>query len=324
MSIASEIARLQGAKADIKTAIEAKGVTVPSDATLDGYGDYIEQISGGGGTDFDDWVKDGDTHLWIKIVSPYQKEQQLRIRMIGTIDWGDGTIQSVSVTSYTTFTHTYSDTGKYRIDLHPTSGTFYLGGNSSSYNVMGARSTASYIRTSVLYQAEVGTSIITTLSNYAFAYCLGLLRVFIPETIKTLGTYIFYFCRAVKEIIFEDASKITSTSCNGIFYGCYCLQSIETFEKWAGTELNQTIRDCYCLAEFTVPAGTTSVAANTFNSAYGLQKMHCLPTTPPSVANSNAFTSFSADCIIEVPSASLASYQSASGWSGVSSQMIGV
>lgn len=47
MSIASEIQRLQTAKSDIKTAIEAKGVTVPSSATIDTYDDYVSQISGG-------------------------------------------------------------------------------------------------------------------------------------------------------------------------------------------------------------------------------------------------------------------------------------
>lgn len=49
MSIATEITRLQTAKSDIKTAIEAKGVTVPSSATIDTYDDYVSQISGGGG-----------------------------------------------------------------------------------------------------------------------------------------------------------------------------------------------------------------------------------------------------------------------------------
>lgn len=47
MSIASEITRLQNAKADIKTAIEAKGVEIPSNATLDEYSDYVEEISTG-------------------------------------------------------------------------------------------------------------------------------------------------------------------------------------------------------------------------------------------------------------------------------------
>ena len=49
MSIASEITRLQQAKADIKTAIEAKGVTVDVSAKLDTYSDYIAQIPQGGG-----------------------------------------------------------------------------------------------------------------------------------------------------------------------------------------------------------------------------------------------------------------------------------
>jgi hypothetical protein len=49
MSIATEIARLQGAKADIVTAIEGKGVTVPSSAMLDDLADYIDSIQTGGG-----------------------------------------------------------------------------------------------------------------------------------------------------------------------------------------------------------------------------------------------------------------------------------
>ena len=44
MSIASEISRIQSAKTDIRTAIENKGVTVPSSATIDTYDDYVSQI----------------------------------------------------------------------------------------------------------------------------------------------------------------------------------------------------------------------------------------------------------------------------------------
>lgn len=50
MSIASEIARLQQAKADLKAAIEAKGVTVPAATTIDGYAALVDQIQQGGGT----------------------------------------------------------------------------------------------------------------------------------------------------------------------------------------------------------------------------------------------------------------------------------
>lgn len=47
MTIASEIQRLQTAKANIKASIEGKDVTVPSNATLDEYSEYIDEISVG-------------------------------------------------------------------------------------------------------------------------------------------------------------------------------------------------------------------------------------------------------------------------------------
>ena len=47
MSIATQITRLQGAKADLRAAIQAKGVTVPSSAKLDTYDTYVAQIPTG-------------------------------------------------------------------------------------------------------------------------------------------------------------------------------------------------------------------------------------------------------------------------------------
>lgn len=51
MSVASEITRLQNAKADLKTAIEGKGVTVSSSTKLDGYADLVDSIQQGGGSE---------------------------------------------------------------------------------------------------------------------------------------------------------------------------------------------------------------------------------------------------------------------------------
>ena len=50
MSIQSELTRLTNAKAAIQTAIEGKGVTVPSGTLLDGMASLIESIEAGGGT----------------------------------------------------------------------------------------------------------------------------------------------------------------------------------------------------------------------------------------------------------------------------------
>ena len=49
MSIQTELTRITNAKAAIKTAIEGKGVTVPSGTLLDGMATLIESIEAGGG-----------------------------------------------------------------------------------------------------------------------------------------------------------------------------------------------------------------------------------------------------------------------------------
>lgn len=58
MSIATEIQRLQQAKAYIKSAIEEKGVTV-GDGTIDTYAEKISEISVGGSGDYEQGYEDG-------------------------------------------------------------------------------------------------------------------------------------------------------------------------------------------------------------------------------------------------------------------------
>ena len=49
MSVATEIQRIENAKAGIKAALEEKGVTVPSSTKIDGYPSLVESIPSGGG-----------------------------------------------------------------------------------------------------------------------------------------------------------------------------------------------------------------------------------------------------------------------------------
>lgn len=324
MSIASAISALQSASSDIASAIEAKGVTVPSGSGYDDYASLIASIPSGGGSNFDDWVKDGDTHLWIKIVNKAQLAQTIRIRMIGTIDWGDGTTKdTANVTTYTTFSHTYTELGKYRIDLHPTSGIFYIGGNGASYNVMGTRNDKSYSRRNVLYQAEIGTSIITKLSDYAFYQCLGLNKLWIPKTITDIGQACCHTCSGLKELYFEDPATVTSGTFQNNLYQNSALQFMTPWAFSNGsTTLNTCARSVYSLTEFTIPSFITNIAANTFYQMFGLKHFWCLPTTAPTVANSNAFSSFPTECVIHVPYGSLPSYQGGNIWSTYSSQMV--
>lgn len=95
MSIATDLTRLQTAKADLKTAIEGKGVTVPSATLIDGYADLVDAIQtggGGGGTDLADYLN-GD------ISSSYYSENVTKIN--GQYSFNNTGIQSLELPNCT-------------------------------------------------------------------------------------------------------------------------------------------------------------------------------------------------------------------------------
>ena len=68
MSIANEIQRLQSAKADIKSAIEEKGVTV-GDGTIDIYAEKISEISVGSGASLPTNIDEISSGTWTQATS---------------------------------------------------------------------------------------------------------------------------------------------------------------------------------------------------------------------------------------------------------------
>lgn len=116
MSIANEISRLQTAKADLKTAIEGKGVTVAASATLDAYADLVDAIeTGGGGGDTGDWR--GATkymqNVKFKSVSglTYPEHIQVDLSNANNLDsafnintWADVGLRKITLTPPTTTT----------------------------------------------------------------------------------------------------------------------------------------------------------------------------------------------------------------------------
>jgi hypothetical protein len=74
------------------------------------------------------------------------------------------------------------------------------------------------------------------------------------------------------------------------------------------------ISGCFGLSSLIIPSSVTSIGATCFQNNRGLGELHFKSTTPPTVANSNAFTNLPTDCKIYVPSGSLSAYTSAANY----------
>ena len=140
-------------------------------------------------------------------------------------------------------------------------------------------------------------SSLTTISGgdtFEHAYCLRSLTL--PNTMTSLGSY---FCNC-----------------------CYNLTNV-TLPTSLTTLSTYVFQSCYKFTDITIPSGVTSMGNYSFAYCYGLKELHILPTTPPTIGQ-YTFTGLPADCTIYVPSASLATYQSATNWATYASQMVGV
>ena len=174
---------------------------------------------------------------------------------------------------------------------------------------------------------------VTSIGTNAFQYCNSLASITIPDGVTSIGSDAFNGCYSLASITIPDGvTSIGSDAFNGCysltsitipdsvtnidrraFYICYSLASI-TIPDGVTSIGSNAFNGCYSLASITIPDGVTSIDANAFGNCYGLGEMHFLPTAPPAVANSNAFSNVQTDCKIYVPAGSLAAYTSATNY----------
>ena len=266
-------------------------------------------------------TSDGKTRLYIELtegrLSPWLK-LYLNANSELDIDWGDGSTHSTFTTTseaYKNEQHTYATAGSYVIAITVVSGVFSIRSSSTSLSTLLTNDNAStsspdrgYLNS--IKKIEIGNSI-TSIGAYAFASCYSLASITIPNTVKSIGTNTFASCYSLASITIPNS---VASILGNAFANCSSLASITIPDSVTSIE-TYAFYNCSSLASITIPNSVTSIGSSALGSCGYMEFCRFNPVLPPTVSNSNAFSSFNADRTkIYCPSESLSAYKSATNY----------
>lgn len=158
---------------------------------------------------------------------------------------------------------------------------------------------------------------VTTIEYKTFASCDNLVNLTIGNSVTTIGEGAFELCEKLADVVIPNCvttiEKDAFSCCSGLM------------ELIIGNGV-RTIGDsafelCNGLTSITIPESVTDIGAYAFFGCKNLSDVYCMPTTPPSGGN-GFFDSYWL-CNIYVPSASVATYKSATYWSNFANKITG-
>ena len=174
---------------------------------------------------------------------------------------------------------------------------------------------------------------VSSIGSYAFPYCSSLTSIVIPESVSSIGDYAFDSCYSLTSIVIpESVSSIGECA----FLGCYSLTSINLPASVSSMESNvfqachsltsinlpanlssiksYTFRNCFSLTSIVIPESVSSIGSRAFEGCYSILKYVFNRTTPPTLANKDAFGNINSIAKIYVPDESVEAYKNATNW----------
>lgn len=290
---------------------------------------------------------DGKTRIYIRI--PLEADADFRLFTIRyrqtvsngvVVDWGDGETNTYSGTTAANHDHTYASGGNYCITLEAVNGDLHLDTNSGN-TIAGSANSGTRYKSAYITRIEIGNAKSIGASCFAqcrcaesilisrnisfndtsgvFGGCSALRFVSLPQTVTSIGAGMFSYCGGLLgAAIPKEALTMGATA----YLSCGSLRRVLIPEST--TEIgNQAFNNCSGLQIVVLPATVSSIGAQVFTNNFSTVEYHIKATTPPALANTNAFTGITAKCKIYVPNDSLSAYKAAANWSTYASKMIG-
>lgn len=134
---------------------------------------------------------------------------------------------------------------------------------------------------------------VTSIGFSCFYDCTSLTSVEIPSSVISINSYAFRYCSSLTSVTIPNS--VTSIR-DHAFANCP-------------------------LASVTIPSSVTNIGGEAFRYCSSLKIVIVLPTTPPTLDDSNAFSNAHSNLKIYVPSRSVNAYKAATNWKDYASKI---
>ena len=224
---------------------------------------------------------EGSTYMEITLDSDVEfsfyignKSGDTQTTMTCSIDWGDDTIETKTITKDTygfKLAHNYV-AGSYKIELYDVERDYSV--------VEGVKVTITeggyyYYHTSrISHPSSVKRIVlgerVVKIGAGAFGYCTSLTSIYIPEGVTIINEETFGHCTSLKSIYIPKS--VTSIE-SWVFLNCRALRSIHIPESVTIIEA-AAFQSCSSLTSIRIPKGVTSIDTNAFRECTSLKSIY--------------------------------------------------
>ena len=235
---------------------------------------------------------EGSTYMEIALNSDVEfsfyignKSGDKQTTMTCTVDWGDDTIETKTITKDTygfKLTHNYV-AGSYKIELYDVE---------RDYSVVGVYNTSLISPKESVKRVVLGDGVVS-IGDWTFYKCTSLTSIFIPEGVTYIGSRTLAICKSLTSIyipksvtsigdrvldgcydlklvyIPEGVTRIVQ----GMFYGCRSLKSINIPESVTSIR-PQAFELCRSLTSVYIPESVTSIGYTAFGTCTSLKSIY--------------------------------------------------